>query len=50
MELRDRFFRFLPVLYALFAYNEVPAFAVAKECWLRARRSSDAPFFLVPSV
>jgi hypothetical protein len=34
----------------LFAYNEVPTIAVAKDCWFRARRLFDAPFFLVMSL
>jgi hypothetical protein len=33
--------------FTLFPYNEVPAFAVANDGWFRARRSSDAPFFLL---
>jgi len=30
----------------LFAYNEVPTFAVANDCWFRARRYTTRPFFL----
>jgi hypothetical protein len=30
----------------LFPYNEVPTFAVAKDCWFRARRNTTRPFFL----
>ena len=30
----------------LFAYNEVPAIAVAIDCWFRARHFSTRPFFL----
>jgi len=29
----------------LFAYNEVPTFAVANDCWFRARRLTTRPFF-----
>jgi hypothetical protein len=29
----------------LFAYNEVPTFAVANDCWFRARRFTTRPFF-----
>jgi len=38
---------FPSVLFLLFTYNELPAFAVAKDCWFRARSFKDAPFFLV---
>jgi hypothetical protein len=30
----------------LFAYNEFPTFAVANDCWFRARQNSTRPFFL----
>jgi hypothetical protein len=30
----------------LFAYNEAPTFAVANDCWFRARQNSTRPFFL----
>jgi hypothetical protein len=28
-----------------FAYNEAPTFAVANDCWFRARRYTTRPFF-----
>jgi hypothetical protein len=34
----------------VFAYNEFPAFAVAKDCWFRARSFKDAPFFLAVAL
>jgi hypothetical protein len=36
------------VRHALFAYNEAPAIAVAKDCWFGARQYSTRPFFLSP--
>jgi hypothetical protein len=37
---------FWAVPWRLFAYNEVPTFAVANDCWFRARQNSTRPFFL----
>jgi hypothetical protein len=34
--------------WQLFAYNEAPTFAVANDCWFRARRYTTRPFFLSP--
>jgi hypothetical protein len=34
----------------LFAYNERPTFAVANDCWFRARRNTTRPFFFSPPV
>jgi hypothetical protein len=36
---------FLTAREELFAYNEVPTFAVANDCWFRARRQPTRPFF-----
>jgi hypothetical protein len=33
----------------LFAYNEAPTFAVANDCWFRARPNSTRPFFFTPA-
>jgi hypothetical protein len=41
---QDAVFRAL--FSGLFAYNEVPTFAVANDCWFRARQYSTRPFFL----
>jgi hypothetical protein len=40
---------FLAVIPALFAYNEVPTFAVAKRLLVQGASFSDAPFFLACS-
>jgi hypothetical protein len=37
------------LLSALFAYNEAPTFAVANDCWFRARQYPTRPFFLPES-
>src|SRR5660398_225378 len=37
---------FWTVSSRLFAYNEFPTFAVANDCWFRARQNSTRPFFL----
>jgi hypothetical protein len=37
---------FWAVRKPLFAYNEAPAIAVAKDCWFGARQYSTRPFFL----
>jgi hypothetical protein len=34
------------VRLGLFAYNELPTFAVAKDSWFRARQNLTRPFFL----
>jgi hypothetical protein len=38
---------FLPLRKHLFAYNEVPAIAVAKRLLVQGASQQDAPFFLV---
>jgi hypothetical protein len=38
------------VPFSRFAYNEVPTFAVANDCWFRARQNSTRPFFFTPTV
>jgi hypothetical protein len=37
---------FPAVRFGLFAYNGLPTFAVANDCWFRARRFTMRPFFL----
>jgi hypothetical protein len=37
---------FWAVRFGLFAYNGLPTFAVANDCWFRARRHTMRPFFL----
>jgi hypothetical protein len=41
-----RFEIFCPAQGPLFAYNEVPAFAVAKRLLVQGASQQDAPFFL----
>jgi hypothetical protein len=41
---------FLPARTPLFAYNEVPTFAVAKRLLVQGASLNDAPFFLARSI
>ena len=41
---------FWTVRFRLFAYNELPAIAVANDCWFRARQDLMRPFFMFPRL